>query len=167
MWNYSQRTSCAPKFSIASVKSRRQCHEYQSKWSILFVAAGLPKHNFPPSWAQHFHLAGTTVGTHSDLFMAGQGLESGMTMWWGGRSKKTQLSIPTVPGRQSALTSSETAPNQERKRNSLGGQGWNSKILAGLRNSYRCYTWRGENGREADEEMNKLQACKQWATTVL
>lgn len=102
-----------------------------------------------------------------DLFMAGQGLERGMRVWWGGGSKKTQLSILTVPGRWSTLTSSQRAPSQELKRNSLGGQGWTSKILAGLRNSYRCYTWRGENGQEADKEMNKLQACKQWATAGL
>lgn len=32
--------------------------------SIPFAAAGLPKHSFPSSWAQHLHLAATTAGTH-------------------------------------------------------------------------------------------------------
>ena len=167
MWNYNRMTSCAPKFSIVSCFDRSYVMNIKQMINSIrccrIAKAQLPSQlGSAPSSSWNY-----CRDTYSDLSMAGQGIERGMRVWWGGGSKKTQLSILTVPGWRSTLTNSQTAPSQERKRNSLGGQGWNSKIVVGLRNSYRCYTWRGENGQEADEEMNKLQACKQWATAGL
>lgn len=119
-----------------------------SKLLIPFTPAGLPKHSFPPRWAQHLHVAGTIAETcalsvkcvmcTSDLScQTSQGLEKGMWAWWDWGNKKTELSILTVPWRWSALTRSWIAPSQEQI-SLLGGQGRNSKILVELKNSYRC-----------------------------